>query len=421
MTKVPAYIDSPKKALILRILYNLFVSPLRSIPGPWLWRATRLPYALSLIRGTLVHDIQKIHTQYGPIVCLAPDEVSFTLPEALPDIYLTKQGRVDFPKNPIWWDPIPGQAQSIVSLPTGREHARIRRALAPAFKEKVLVGTETGQEGILKKYAGLFVAKLREQLRKERSGGNREQEKSMVIDIAKWFNFATFDIMGDLLFAEPFYCLSDSKYHVWIETIFENLKAIAYLISMRLVYRPIETLLFSNLPKKATQAMDDHYALTCSKVKRRLELKAPRADVVSYIFENVNDGKEETGKANDKGLTHEEIEGSFNSLMIAGSETSATCLTATTLHLVNNPEKLRILQTEIRSAFKASDDINLTVLKELPYLNAVLNESLRISPPVPVGLNHVVPKGGATVCGLALPGGVSILPRLIFHRELTAQ
>ncbi|EEY20954.1 isotrichodermin C-15 hydroxylase [Verticillium alfalfae VaMs.102] len=44
-------------------------------------------------------------------------------------------------------------------------------------------------------------------------------------------------------------------------------------------------------------------------------------------------------------------------------------------------------------------------LQDLPYMNACIDEALRIFPPVPTGLTRTVPRGGDTVAGEFLPGG----------------
>jgi hypothetical protein len=46
-------------------------------------------------------------------------------------------------------------------------------------------------------------------------------------------------------------------------------------------------------------------------------------------------------------------------------------------------------------------------LAKMRYLNAAIEEGLRMFPPAPVGLPRVSPKGGAMVCGRFVPEGVS--------------
>jgi cytochrome P450 len=408
----------PALFAFVRIFYNLYLHPLRRFPGPIHWASTSLPSAYSLCLGNLVHDIQELHSKYGDIVRVGPNAISFSRPDALRDILVHRSGHETFPKDGTWWDPIPGQADSVVSLPTGREHARIRKALSAGFTEKALIA----QESILKKYVDLLIAKLREIVDVQ-----NKSSKGSTVNIADWYNYTTFDIIGDLAFAEPFDCLRDSKYHPWIMVIFENLRAIAYLIAIRLVFRPLETMLFACLPAKATQAMDDHYNMSCRKIHRRLGLETARPDIMSCVLQQggIRDlqasksGSKDGGKGVEGSMTIPEIEGSFTTLIIAGSETTATALIGATNYLVNNPDKHEKLAAEIRGAFSADTEITLSGLKDLPYLNAVISETLRLCPPVPVGLAHVVPKGGDTVCGHWLPEGVSFsyFVRITYRRD----
>lgn len=73
--------------------------------------------------------------------------------------------------------------------------------------------------------------------------------------------------------------------------------------------------------------------------------------------------------------------------IIAGADTSATTIRTIFLHVITNPRIYRILQNEIDEVLKSGiveDDgvVKDAVAKELPYLNAVIKESLRIWPPV---------------------------------------
>jgi cytochrome P450 len=76
--------------------------------------------------------------------------------------------------------------------------------------------------------------------------------------------------------------------------------------------------------------------------------------------------------------------------------------------LIYNPDKYETLCKEIRSAFKEESEVRYEKLSQLTYLNAVIEEGLRIHPPVPTGLLRTVPKNGDTVDGYWVPGGVSM-------------
>ena len=99
----------------------------------------------------------------------------------------------------------------------------------------------------------------------------------------------------------------------------------------------------------------------------------------------------------------------LNSIILAGSETTATALSGCMYLLCTNKEALNRLSQEIRSTFRSGSEITSAQCVPLPYLNAVIEETLRIYPPVATHLPRVVPKGGATVAGEFLPEDVRTL------------
>lgn len=90
-------------------------------------------------------------------------------------------------------------------------------------------------------------------------------------------------------------------------------------------------------------------------------------------------------------LPIETIYTTFMVLTTAGSETTASVLSGTMNYLVANPEKLEALNREVRQRFKQDSDIDLEGVRELPFLNAVINEGLRLCPLVPWVLPRTVP------------------------------
>lgn len=91
------------------------------------------------------------------------------------------------------------------------EHALFRRALSHGFSAQAMLN----QEPIIKKYVDQLFEKLHKECR------NSMQPLNMV----EWFNFATFDVIGDLAFGEPFGCLENSTYHPWVALVFLGMKS----------------------------------------------------------------------------------------------------------------------------------------------------------------------------------------------------
>ena len=79
----------------------------------------------------------------------------------------------------------------------------------------------------------------------------------------------------------------------------------------------------------------------------------------------------------------------------------------TQLLLLNNPETLKALKAEIDAAFPSVDDpITFAKTQDLHYLNAVINESMRVLPIVVVGLARYTEQA-TVICNYEIPAGVS--------------
>ena len=146
-----------------------------------LWTLFRLPFAYSLLSGHLVHDTKKYHDRYGPIVRLAPNELSFIDAQAWHDIYgHRKRGQKEMTKNPIWAQPSPNGVYSLINC-AEKDHQRMRKPFVPSFSMKAL----KSQESIIKGYVDLLIKQLSE----------RALKGDQVVDIKDYFNWTTFDII----------------------------------------------------------------------------------------------------------------------------------------------------------------------------------------------------------------------------------
>ena len=136
--------------------------------------------------------------------------------------------------------------------------------------------------------------------------------------------------------------------------------------------------------------------------KLESEQKAGSGDGPKDFFHFLFRGKDpETGI----GYTRETLEAESELLIIAGSDTSSTVLAATFFYLVRNTRVLQKLTEEIRKTFSSMEEIRGSnpKLASLTYLQAVLNEAMRMSPPVGAHIPREVLPGGATIDGYEIP------------------
>ena len=91
----------------------------------------------------MVHWVMGLHSKYGEVVRITPDELSFISPSAWQDIYTTKPQLPKVSKGVFQsYNGVPVLATETVT----ENHARQRRILSPAFSERAV----RQQEGILK-------------------------------------------------------------------------------------------------------------------------------------------------------------------------------------------------------------------------------------------------------------------------------
>lgn len=112
------------------------------------------------------------------------------------------------------------------------------------------------------------------------------------------------------------------------------------------------------------------------------------------------------GEAPSEGSLYEEAQ----ALMFGGADTVGNALMVGSFHLLRQPRACARLKRELGDAWPAVDGEKgpgAKELAELPYLDAVIKEALRMSSGVVAGLLRVVPKEGAVVAGTSVPGGVS--------------
>lgn len=93
------------------------------------------------------------------------------------------------------------------------DHARMRKAWAYPFSGTALLD----QERLMTKHIDGFVEIMR------RFARNQE-----ACDLPSWFGLTTFDIIGELAFAEPFGCLTGSTGSEWVDTVSKIGRTIAY-------------------------------------------------------------------------------------------------------------------------------------------------------------------------------------------------
>ncbi|VUC29101.1 unnamed protein product [Clonostachys rosea] len=370
----------PVYSLAIRI-YNAYFHPLARVPGPKLYIFTQIPFYYHTLKGDWNNVLKGLHDKYGPIVRFQANRVSLTTADAFKTIYGHKND-ADKTFNKDFTSYRAKKTASHIINASHEDHKRMRRLISHAFSDKAL----RNQEPVLQSYVDKLMSRLSE-----------ASDRNESVDLVHWYNFATFDLIGDLAFGQSFHCLDSGNYHPWVKMIFENIKSFTYLTVARRL--GMEGLAPYITPAHLVKSAREHAELTKETARKRIASKnTEREDFMSYILRH-ND---------EKGMTENEIIENSNILIIAGSETTATLLSGASFYLLKNPEKMQKVVQEVRSSFTSEANITIQSVSQLPYMIAVLQETFRMYPPVPSILPRVCPKGGEYLEGYWIPEKASL-------------
>lgn len=116
--------------------------------------------------------------------------------------------------------------------------------------------------------------------------------------------------------------------------------------------------------------------------------------------------------------TLQELTGDALLLLMAGTDSTAHTLVTATYGMLTQPEMLRKLRTELKKAIPDRDSwVEWAALEKLPYLRAVVKESLRYVSGSPGRLPRTVPASGAVFCGRQIPPGTIVTSGTYVHHR----
>ncbi|KAL8414244.1 hypothetical protein RB594_005464 [Gaeumannomyces avenae] len=388
-------------------VYRLWFHPLSKVPGPWYMAISALFASYqNEIKGEFAVKARSLHEKYGDIVRIGPDCVMVDGKVGFADVLARRAGgdATEFRKWP--GSAGPGGHLGILGAPNFDTHRRQRRMLSHAFSAAAL----KEQEDLIFYYIDLFINRV-----SEISAGGKP------LDLVEWLNFATFDIIGDLALGKSFGTLELSKSHYWIKNVFTTFAGVTRLRFLETISSLLVPIGFLLDTDGSIKGLFENKKYSADKAKARMQLGVERPNTgnpkynvdgkpiatISRDFVTYMLGKKEGAQER---LTDEEIFENANTLIVAGSETTATNLSSV-FYLLAHPENRHVLKNitdEVRSKFQKETDITFQTVdsKALPYVHACIEEALRIHPPVAVPMPRRSP--GAIVAGKYIPEGTKV-------------
>ncbi|KAK0457763.1 cytochrome P450 [Desarmillaria tabescens] len=358
-----------------------YIHPLATFPGPkaavttkW-WMVHRI-----LMKGGRHTKIQELHAEYGPWVRVGPNELSINIPAAVRPIY-SQLGRAPF------YQGVPAPADSLINVINRKVHARRRQAWNKAVTSDAM-----------RSYIPILETRTSQLLSIFQHISNQKE----IINLDHWINLFFIDVMGDMGFSGGFETMAAGKDgDEWIKTL--NIGVI-FASSMGQV--PWLRNLFKYLPRNGP--IESFQKFTRAKVDEIKNSKVQRQNILGIIMNESS-----------VSLTADEAAADASLLVVAATDTGVQVVTTLFRYLSVDPGRTCRLQREISSVFVGDDGAyDYQALFALPYLDACIQESLRIIPPGPFGPARTTGPEGAYILGKRIAPNTTVhVPVFTMHRD----
>ncbi|KAI1418336.1 cytochrome P450 [Hypoxylon sp. FL1857] len=363
------------------IIYRLFLHPLRDFPGRVSARLSTLRWMKTAAVDRKWHlEVQKMHNTYGDFVRIntvtGPREISINNSNAIRDLAKCARGPfydVNYPH------------KSLQMTRDRNFHLRRKKIWQKAFSPDAMLA----HEGHVRQCCQELMSYL-----SSRAG--------QPVEVTELMQRVTFESMGWLVFGKAFNMIQTGLSHPG----FTQLRSVKQLGGL-LLWAPWTLILLRNLPFLRSKATS--WLQWCSQevVERKQVVENPTMthDLFSHLLDD--ESKDTDDLVYDSELA-----------VVAGSDSTASTLTAILFLLATHPDKQATLQREVDDMNTGGLPMPTSTLANMPYLNSCINEALRLYPAVMSGSQRETGPGGVVLDGQFIPEHMLVsMPTYTIHRD----
>ncbi|KAL1900662.1 hypothetical protein Sste5346_002387 [Sporothrix stenoceras] len=371
----------------LKTVYFAYFSPLAKYPGPQtLAKFTKFWQLRVTLQKQGHHVYRELHAKYGPVVRIGPHSLSFDDARAVKAIY--GSGAASFPRD----SSFPAVGLNPDHLPVffcidGRAHQAARRKVGSAYTMTSILGMEDRIDSIV----GALQSRLDE-----------AAENGGFMDISEWIGYFSFDVISDLAYGQAFGCLATGGDVNGIVSGLQNGFLFPVLFS---TFPGLFGALFSVLGRVAKPPDDAGIGLAIKManniVNERYQRPSDKRDLLNAFIGS----KDPDGIA----IHRDQVRGEVIATLVAGSDTTSLSIIGCLGYVLQHPDVHARLQEELSTVTFDKEIPSFRQLQALPYLTAVIQETLRLSPSIGGAFIRRVAVGGAEVLpGQYVPGGTVV-------------
>ena len=370
------------------ILVPAFISPLSKLPTAHpLCSVTSLWFSRQRKKQRELKTIYGAHQKYGPIVRLAPDEVSVVSCEGLRQIYTAGLEKTSFYSGSAGFENF--GVPNLVSMVDHKPHSIQKRMISNLYANSNIQRSQDIDELSRKIVFDRFLPMIQESAKRTED-----------VDVFKLFQYFGTDFMSAFSFGTAHYTdfLRDEQTR---KQYFSEWDAIRFS---------------DDLSNK--NFMESVVMKLCKEVLAAESRGEAKSGTHPIAFLRLYSQMTEMAKAEGLTLSQEDIIRRCASEMldhiIATHETTGTALTYAAYHLSLNPSVQTALRSELSTlqpAISPSSGIILpspASIDRLPLLEAIVKETLRLHAPAPCRQPRAVPAGGMQLHGFYIPAGTTV-------------
>ncbi|KAI1760199.1 cytochrome P450 [Hypoxylon sp. FL1150] len=405
-----------------RFLCKRYISPLRDYPGPFLASCSRIWKLRSTASERTHLDHIALHRKYGPIVRIAPNELSFASPMVARNVLSAGKRfyKTDFysvfppPENPDIFtevrEDVHAMKKKVANVPYSMA---AMRQLSPFIDDTI----------------DFLVSRLDQFCPDTAIPGFQQAGlpgRNTIVNLGDWLHFFAFDVLGEVAFGRSFgFMAAGVDKEDAIKTI-DNSQKYNGIVGQ---IPEVDILLRRNPLWRWIPAFNPENALI-TRIAREEVAKRRPFEVERDGKGASSDGREDLlsslikGHLKDKTKFHEgDIFAVSHGAIFAGSDSTASTMQSFFYQVLSSPRVYMKLIHEIEAATRdgtiaPQGNVQWTEAQNLPYFQACLKEAMRLRPAVGVNIQRYVPPEGIEVEGRHLPGGTRLsLNGWVLHRD----
>jgi cytochrome P450 len=392
------------------VVEPLYINPKSKIPGPKLYALSKWRLALDDYRGTRTRTIHALHLKHGPIVRIGPDELHCSNLDALRTIYGAGSGfeRTSFYR---MFD-VYGK-QNLFTFHTVKEHSERKKLVANAYSKSLMLKGPA---------ARMVQDKVSQYMSLVESHGSRPHE------IFSSLHYFSIDAITHFLYGAKYGGTSALKGDVQHRALLNDIiDPTRRFLSWFAVHLPAftkwlyaqdgltERILSPMLPmqKPTTYTGIRKHALEAFESYQSAAEKAPNIastepSIISRLWSSHHSVKV-TGK---NALGSLDIASECADHLLAGIDTTADTLMFL-IWALSRPQNLHIQKRLVEEVRDIPQDLiedgvpKLDAIDKLPYLDAVIRETLRLYAPLPASEPRSI-RSPCTIGGYTVPAGTVV-------------